>query len=117
LTPLRLCTRTCRGTRLSRALPRLNLAAASAASHHAGQDRAVLVIVKPRRWRSDRAFRTASGFHPTAHACAVGTSGLTMPARGAEISHLRDGRQVRYPMDEFDERFDRRYSVALSPVL
>jgi hypothetical protein len=40
-----------------------------------------------------------------------------MPARGTGVSHLRDGRQVRGPMDEFDERFDRRYSVAISPVL
>ena len=46
-----------------------DLAAHGAAGHHAGQDRAVLVIVKPRRCRSDRAFRTALG--------------LTMPARGA----------------------------------
>jgi hypothetical protein len=62
---------------------------------------------KPRRSRSDRAFRTASG--------------LTMSARGALSRHLRDGRQVcvrwMSPMDEFDERFDCRYPVAISPVL
>ena len=49
-----------------------------AAGHHTDQDRAVLIIVKPRRLRSDRAFRTATG--------------LTMPARGADIRQLRDGR-------------------------
>jgi hypothetical protein len=51
-----------------------------AAGHHADEDPAVLVIVKPRRWRSDRAFRTASG--------------LTMPARGADLRQLRDGRST-----------------------
>jgi len=32
-----------------------------ASGHHTSQDLAVLVIVKPRRWRSARAFRTAAG--------------------------------------------------------
>jgi hypothetical protein len=51
-----------------------------AAGHHTDQDRAVLVIVKPRRGRSDRAFRTASG--------------LTTPPRGADVRQLRDGRST-----------------------
>jgi hypothetical protein len=71
LTPLRPCTRTCRGTRLFTTTPAPQSGGPSAAGHHAGQDRVVLVIVKPRRWRSDRAFRTALG--------------LTMPARGARF--------------------------------
>jgi hypothetical protein len=41
---------------------------------------------------------------------------LTMTARGAGVWHLRVGRQVSGAMDEFDERGDCRYSVAISPV-
>src|SRR5687767_14968536 len=62
-------TRTCHGTRPCPRSAVTQSGGAGAAGHHAGKDRAVLVIVKPRRWRSDRAFRTALG--------------LTTPARGA----------------------------------
>jgi hypothetical protein len=75
----------------------------SGRGHHAGQRRAVLVIVKPRRWRSDRAFRTALD--------------LTMPARGAGVSHLRGGRQVCVRWISLTCGFERRYSMAISPVL